>query len=233
MASRASIEKVYENAGNEGVVRLIDPECRTILDVGCGSGDNARLSRQMGHECKFYGITLSAQERRSALSWMDECWVEDIETSSLDCLSGWEFDSLMFSHVLEHVRDPVNVVTKFLPFLKPNGTVLIGLPNVLFWRQRLLFLMGKFEYKSEGLMDETHIRFFTYFTAQNCLPNDKSGLRMMTKVGDGNVPQWFLRSHLFPTPLSVWVDRMGCKLFPNLFGFQILITARKLPPDEG
>lgn len=221
-------DRVYRNSGNRALLALLDPACVTILDVGCGAGDNARLSRELGFQRKFYGITLSPAEREKASPSMEQCWIADVEESSLEFLKELRFDSIMFSHVLEHVKDPTAVVSKFLPLLKTRGIILVAVPNVLSWRQRLLFLFGRFEYQADGVMDNTHLRFFTYHTAQHCLPAESSSVKIVVKKVDGSVPLWVLRRYLFSSKASRWFDRMGCALFPNLFGTQILIKAEKI-----
>jgi 2-polyprenyl-3-methyl-5-hydroxy-6-metoxy-1,4-benzoquinol methylase len=60
------------------------------------------------------------------------------------------FDTLIFSHVLEHVRNPAHVVANFCRLLTPGGDLLIAVPNVLFWKQRIRFFLGDFTYESAG-----------------------------------------------------------------------------------
>ena len=206
---------------------MLDKECVTVLDVGCGSGDNARLSEHQGHRRKFYGITLSPAECRAASTVMTQCWVEDVETSSLECINGQTFDAIIFSHVLEHLKEPSFVISKFLPYLRPKGKILIAVPNVVVWRQRLQFILGRFQYDEEGILDKTHLRFFTYNSADRYLINGNANLRLIEKTVDGSVPLWFLRRRILTANLRARCDRAGCTVFPNLFGGQILLKAER------
>jgi SAM-dependent methyltransferase len=217
--------KTYANCGNPPLVNMLDKECVTVLDVGCGSGDNARLSERQGYKRKFYGITLSPAECRAASTVMTQCWVEDVETSSLECINGQTFDAIIFSHVLEHLKDPQFVISKFLPHLRPKGKILIAVPNVVVWRQRLQFILGRFQYDEEGVLDKTHLRFFTYYSADKYLINGNANLRLIEKTVEGSVPLWFLRRRILTANLRAWCDRAGCIVFPNLFGGQILLKA--------
>lgn len=221
-------DRTYSNSGNPFLVDLLDIECTTILDVGCGAGDNARLIKQRVQERKVFGITLSSAELELASREMERCWVADIEKPDLGFLEGLKFDAIMFSHVLEHLRQPAQVIDHFLRFLKPGGLLLIAVPNVLVWSQRFKFITGKFEYLQAGVLDNTHLRFFTYLTADRYLCAGVPALRITSKQVTGSVPLWFMRRYVFSSRISAWLDRLGCKFWPNLFGDQILIKARKI-----
>jgi len=219
-------DRHYANQGNKALLDLLSPSTREVLDVGCGAGDNARLSAALGRDRKFYGITMSLSERTEAMKYMEACWVEDIENGNLNCLAGRKFDAIFCSHVLEHLRDPASAVAKLLAHLRVPGELLIAVPNVLALRQRLSFLRGRFEYEDDGVMDSSHLRFFTYHTADKFLLSGSPMLTLEKKVADGSVPLWFLRHRLLPSRTRDWLDKTGCSLWPNLFGVQILMKAR-------
>ncbi|HEY6231977.1 MAG TPA: class I SAM-dependent methyltransferase [Pyrinomonadaceae bacterium] len=220
--------KTYANHGNPAVLAMLDRTCIKILDVGCGSGDNARLSESQNFLREFYGITLSAAECKIASSVMAQCWVDDVETSSLECIEGQAFDAIIFSHVLEHMKDPSLVIAKLLPYLRLGGKLIIAVPNVLVWRQRLQFLLGRFQYDEAGTLDNTHLRFFTYHSADEYLINGNSNLRLLEKTVEGSVPLWFLRHRFLTANLRGWFDRVGCQIFPNLFGGQVVLKAERV-----
>jgi SAM-dependent methyltransferase len=221
-------DRTYFNGGNSPLVDLLDPDCTTILDVGCGAGDNARLIKQRKQERRVFGVTLSVSEMELASREMERCWVADIEKQDLHFLGELRFDAIMFSHVLEHLREPLQVIDPFLRFLKPGGLLLIAVPNVLVWSQRFKFMKGSFDYQQDGVLDSTHLRFFTYLTADRYLVGGVPGLELSSKQVTGSVPLWFMRRHLLPAKASAWLDNLGCKLWPNLFGDQVLIKARKV-----
>lgn len=95
---------------------------------------------------------------------MERCWVCDVEGDLPNELTTERYDALLFSHVLEHLRDPAMVLARLTKFVKMEGVVLISVPNVLSWRQRIDFLPGRFECQSAGVLDDTHLHFFTYHT---------------------------------------------------------------------
>jgi SAM-dependent methyltransferase len=216
--------KIYRNRGNQPLLMLIDQSCMRILDIGCGAGDNAALLRSSRKKISVYGITVSPEEATIATHWMDRCYIADVEQEIPAGLEGLQFDALLFSHVLEHMRDPAVVLSRFLPYLSNHGQVFIAVPNVLFCKTRLQFLLGRFQYESDGILDDTHFRFFTYYTAGRILLSKSPSLHVVKITVSGNVPLGLLRHHI-PSRLSGYLDQMCCRVFPNLFGRQILIKA--------
>jgi 2-polyprenyl-3-methyl-5-hydroxy-6-metoxy-1,4-benzoquinol methylase len=218
-------DRIYGNAGNAALLALIDADARAVLDVGCGAGDNAALLMARQPQMEVYGITGSEPEAVLARGRMTDCWVTDLENGFPPEARGRRYDVVLFSHVLEHLRDPAELVGHSVALLRPGGACVIAVPNVLVWTQRAKFLRGRFEYESSGIMDETHLRFFTYETAAKYLLAKAPELRVAAQRVSGSVPLWVLRRHLLPAGLSSRIDAAGCALLPNLFGWQVLLKA--------
>lgn len=227
-----SLDRVYTNYGNAPLIALLDRGVRQILDVGCGAGDNAELMKTKCPNCEIYGITHSAAEALVARNVMTACWVTDIEDDCPADLNAMRFDAIVFSHVLEHVRYPASVLMRFSQLLRVGGTIIIAVPNVLSWVMRLRFLRGDFEYQSDGVLDDTHLRFFTYFTADRYLLGQCSELKLISKSVTGSVPQWWIRRYILPRKWSNAIDALGCRIWPNLFGSQILMKAVHEPSNS-
>lgn len=219
--------RIYAAEANYPLIKLLNPPVKRVLDVGCGAGGNADLIRRWFPDAEVCGVTYSVEEAELASQFMERCWVADIEAVlPLDLLNE-RFDALIFSHVLEHMREPDRVLAEFVVLLKSGGQALIAVPNVLSWRMRMQFLLGRFEYQTGGVLDETHLRFFTYNTANKLLMKGVPDLQMMLKAADGSVPLWLLRRYILPKKWSKKIDEWGCRHWPNLFGGQILIYAVK------
>src|SRR4051794_1488107 len=123
---------VYTNAGNGALLRLLPPDARRVLDVGCGAGDNARLLVQSGRT--VVGITNSPPEEPVAEQWCERVILCDVEKDDLQLGAQERFDVLLFSHVLEHLVDPRAALQRLSHYLATNGIVAAAVPNMAFWR---------------------------------------------------------------------------------------------------
>ena len=218
-------ERIYKNDGNASLLPLLGSAPLRILDVGCGAGDNARLMKSAFPGCEIHGVTHSAAEAQMAAQWLAACWVFDIECQIPCELLSMSFDVAVFSHVLEHLRDPGAILQRFARLLTDGGCAVIAVPNTLFWPMRWRFLRGEFEYRSEGILDDTHLRFFTFLTADRYLLAKSPDLKLVSKTVTGSVPLWWLRRRVLPRNWSRSIDALGCRLWPNLFGDQVLMKA--------
>lgn len=212
---------------NMPLLALLGPEGGDILDVGCGSGGAAGVIKEQNPSRSIYGVTVSTLEATLARPVMAECWVADLEGSWPRELEQRTFDSVICSHVLEHLKSPARVVTRLAALLRGGGRLLIAVPNVAYWRNRLHMLAGHFEYQDGGVLDETHLRFFTFHTADKYLLKETPELILDSKVVDGHFPLGILRRRYLGLPAHTWIDRAACRLAPNWFGWQVLLRAIK------
>ena len=160
----------YQEECNEGILRQFctgaadGPEW--VLDVGCGAGVLGHAIRKQGYH--VVGVEAHPEAVQRARNRLDDVFQADL--TQLDQvqprLAQRQFDHLVFSDVLEHLYDPFSILNAYLGFLRPGGRVLISVPNVAAWTIRLSLLGGSFRYADTGIMDRTHIRFFTFKTAR-------------------------------------------------------------------
>lgn len=133
---------------------------KRVLDVGASTGFLAQTLRS--HGCAVTGIEIDPEAARQAEEFCDRVIVGDVEELDLEAELGREiFDVVVFGDVLEHLRDPLGTLERFKPLLKSDGYVVASVPNVAHGSVRLALLQGKFRYRSLGLLDDTHLRFFT------------------------------------------------------------------------
>lgn len=168
--------------------------------------------------CSVTGITHSEAEAVECRKRLDHVEVANLDIFDPSLLG--RFDFIVCSHVLEHLHDPRKLLTRLRGCLNPEGGVVIALPNVLFWKQRLQFLRGRFRYTEGGLMDDTHLRFFDWSTAAELM--SESGFEIKQRHADGNVPF----TGLLGRTIGGGANRLGLLWFPGFFGFQFVLLGR-------
>ncbi|MBI4299826.1 MAG: methyltransferase domain-containing protein, partial [Chloroflexi bacterium] len=134
---------------------------RRVLDVGCGTGKlGARLKSDGVAE--VIGIEVSEEAAAEARLHLDQVYVADIEDVDLVCPDGY-FDCIIYSGVLEHLRDPWHILSRHRRALSDDGCIVCLLPNVQHHTVIENLLQGFWTYQPEGQLDATHYRFFTAF----------------------------------------------------------------------
>jgi tRNA A58 N-methylase Trm61 len=139
-----------------------------VLDVGCGEGMLGRTLKEAGKAAHVTGMEIvhaAAQVAVKAIDRVVEC---DIESSAPEFGAG-EFDYIIYADVLEHLKEPWKVLEKHSRFLKPGGRVIVSVPNVRFYKVIWGLLKGRWDYTPCGIMDISHLRFFTLDTALEML----------------------------------------------------------------
>jgi SAM-dependent methyltransferase len=218
----------YVNSGNPLVLSMVPPDVCRVLDIGCGGGDNARHLRVTHPGIELIGLTHSAEEAEIAAPHMDAVHVIDLERGLTDeALDEWgaPFDLLLLSHVLEHLVDPETALRRCLTRLKPDGHVLVAVPNVLEWRTRMQLMRGHFVYADHGILDRTHMRFFTYDTAPTELIAPIAGLTLVERRGRGSMPLGPLRRLGVARSLCTALDRAGLRRWPNFCARETVMLA--------
>ena len=201
---------------NEAVLELVPLDAKSVLDVGCGDGTFGAALKRRG-SCRVVGVTHSKEEAALARAVLDEVIEADLEhpLPGVDA----QFDCIVCSHVLEHLRAPAASLRGLVRHLAPSGRVVIALPNVLYWRQRLEFLKGRFRYTNGGLMDRTHLVFFDWQTARNLVHDAGLVVSVAQSVGGFPGSRWL--------PLvGPRIDRAATKVAPGVFGVQFVLVAK-------
>jgi 2-polyprenyl-3-methyl-5-hydroxy-6-metoxy-1,4-benzoquinol methylase len=133
---------------------------KRVLEFGCAIGHVTRSLVERG--CKVVGLEVDPEMAAQAEDAADEVLVTDLNGDDfVERLRGREFDVALFGDVLEHLQSPVDVLLRVKELLAPDGYVVVSLPNVAHVDVKLTLLRGSFEYRDMGLLDRTHLRFFT------------------------------------------------------------------------
>jgi 2-polyprenyl-3-methyl-5-hydroxy-6-metoxy-1,4-benzoquinol methylase len=145
----------------DDLIRLIPPQAKSILEVGCAGGMTGKALREKGFK-EIIGIEVNEEVAQIGGSYYDKLIIGDVEKVSLP-FEKEHFDCILYGDVLEHLVDPWKVLKNHHTFLKRGGTILCSVPNIRYYKIiRNLFFKGKWEYTEYGIMDRTHLRFFTF-----------------------------------------------------------------------
>lgn len=185
-----------------------------VLEGGVSSGYFAELLVRAGR--RVDGIELDPIAAERARRVCERVVVGDLQDIDVEQLNG-PYDLLLFGDTLEHVPDPVAVLRTLTPKLRPNGTLVVSTPNVANWAVRLGLLAGRFNYTDRGILDRTHLRFYTRGTLVEML--EEAGFIVERVVGSIPVP--LVRSE----PLCRAAHAVG-NLRPSLFAYTFVVTAR-------
>lgn len=144
------------------LIRQIQPGARTILDVGCGRGALGAALKAQDPTLVVHGIEYVQEAVDVAQTRLDSAIRLDLnDFDGLDLPEG-SVDAMVFGDVLEHLLDPEAALATLLPYLADDGRVIASIPNVKHWSVVLPLLAGDaWTYTDAGLLDRTHVHFFT------------------------------------------------------------------------
>lgn len=150
----------YFDTTRPEMLGFVPPDARRIVEFGCGAGTFAEQikARQNSY---IVGVELMPEPAARAVQRLDKVFQTNIE-QGLDFLSGETFDCAIFLDVLEHLHAPWDVLAELKKYLAPGATVIASIPNLRYFEvMKSLLLRKRFDYQDEGVMDRTHLRFFT------------------------------------------------------------------------
>ncbi|TAM45918.1 MAG: glycosyltransferase [Gammaproteobacteria bacterium] len=166
-SSKESNNSIYERVvtpdGHDSlsrIARLIQP-CSRVLDIGAGTGALGKyLSAQK--QCVVDGIEIDPEKAEIARPWYRKLVVGDVESMDLvDRFARYDYEYIVCADVLEHLRDPGKVLSQLPSLLAENGRTLLSIPNIGHAGIIASLIKGEFPYRPDGLLDVTHLRFFT------------------------------------------------------------------------
>jgi 2-polyprenyl-3-methyl-5-hydroxy-6-metoxy-1,4-benzoquinol methylase len=193
-----------------------------VLDVGCNVGALGAALKEDGHT--VWGCDLSPLAVKQARKVLDKAFVLDVEGMREKVpaeLEGERFELIIFADVLEHLYNPLNTLRTIRKNLSPDGAIAISIPNIANYTIRGKLLLGDFTYTSHGILDDTHIRFFTQKTFRHLL--QEAGLTPYSFSVTSN-------GRFFQKPLLHALEIRMTNIFPSLLGYQFITVA---VPDQG
>lgn len=177
------------------VQRVVSRRARLVLDVGCGAGElaSAIRRRQGAH---VWGVEPCAQAAGAAAKVLDRVLALPVE-KALPELPERHFLSIILADVLEHLVDPEEVLKGLKGKLAGGGEVIVTLPNVAHWSVVQGLLQGSWDYQEAGILDRTHLRFFTKKSALALFERAEYAVTCVTPIalaGDAGMPQALLQA---------------------------------------
>jgi methionine biosynthesis protein MetW len=222
------------------ILALVHPG-ESVLDVGCSTG---RLAAQLkAKQCFVVGTEIDPEAAAIARQRNNmDVFLVTSERSGLPESYRNAFDVVIAADVIEHTPDPYRFVTDLLRYVRPGGRFIVSIPNVAHWTVRLDLLLGRWEYRPSGLLDASHLRFFTFASAK----------RLLWECGLTLVSITFTTRPMLRASRLECLDRLHwrarqfrevtlaalvamapwslVRLRPTLFAWQFIIEARKSRP---
>ena len=150
----------YSRRGRKEIATLVPQTARSILDVGCAAGETGRLLKEMGFQL-VVGIERDPESAARSRKVLDKVIEGDVEHIELP-FEPSSFDCIIFADVLEHLIAPEAVLRRFREYLSPHGVVIASIPNVRYFEVIHNLVEGFWRYTDQGILDRTHLRFFTF-----------------------------------------------------------------------
>ncbi len=158
---------VHHNS-NPDLLALIPLGAKRLVEVGCSSGALARDYKLRNSNCWYLGCDIDASYIDLAQQYCDEVIVLDIDQAGDDFYERYRgCDVWVFGDTLEHMKDPWKVLGKVRESMVGGGMVVACIPNAQHWSIQARLATGAFWYEDAGLLDRTHLRWFTRVTIQN------------------------------------------------------------------
>lgn len=222
---------------------------KTILSIGCNIALLEKLLKKKGN--KVYGIDIDKEAVATARQCIDGAYCLDIQKIKTLPFQKEYFDIILFADVLEHLKDPSAILKFVKQYLNKEGYLVVSLPNIANWSIRLKLLFGSFRYTDGGILDKSHIHFYTLSAAKKLLST--AGYKIIDKEYNPSVVNILYAvykkrrdgSHTLLTKekkiSTKWkslirkicktiiesCDELFTNVFPTLFAYQFIFVAKK------
>ena len=175
----------YFDTLRDEIEALVPESPSLVMDIGCGKGVTSHWLKQIRPNITTVGVEIDKSVAAVAASVVDTVLVADLEKGleALDSYKG-RVDLLLLLDVLEHLHDPWARLKEFKTFLAPAGVVIASIPNVRNFKVLLPLLMkGEWRYQDAGILDRTHLRFFTRRTVLELFAGAGYEIQKITRTG--------------------------------------------------
>ncbi|MGE5482583.1 MAG: glycosyltransferase [Bacteroidota bacterium] len=153
------VDKSYYSHPRPDVLALVPTTARKVLDIGCGTGELGRLLKRR-QRCHVHGIEVVAEAAQEASRHLDMV-INDDALRALSTLPADDYDCVVLADVLEHLIDPEKALLEAARVMKDGSSIVVSVPNITHWSVIQRLLNGVWRYEDAGILDRTHVRFFT------------------------------------------------------------------------
>ena len=203
----------YYNQEKKFLLPFIPDGPNVVMDLGCASGKLGRILLEQKKAIELIGVEIFEPAAKEAIKFYKTVHIGDIEELNMDYNN--YFDLVICGDVLEHLKEPFEVIKKIHSWLKTGGRIICSVPNVRYWRiWKDLIFQGNWEYTKEGILDQTHLRFFT----------SRSFKKMLS---DASFVIEYEDMRIAIGPKQQAFNRLTFGVFKEFLGIQMLISARK------
>jgi 2-polyprenyl-3-methyl-5-hydroxy-6-metoxy-1,4-benzoquinol methylase len=211
-----SKNKSYFSFIRKDILPLLPEKCGDVIELGCGDGGTLAWLKAERHARHTTGMELCLKPASLARMQVDHVIQGNIELT-IKKLNHHSYDLVLCLDVLEHLVDPWAVVQEIYTLLRPGGSIIISLPNVRNYTVVLpLLFNGTWNYKKDGIMDQTHLRFFSREGAKNILT--KNGFIIKNSVDTGLQPR---------RKMEIWKAVLARTILRDFCVTQFLLRAEK------
>lgn len=217
--------RAHPDDAHSVLMRLIPPRSR-VLELGCATGYlSGYMERALG--CRVTGLEFDAEAAALARTRCTEVFTVDLDApGALEHAAGCApYDVLLAAAVLEHLRQPERILDEAHRLLAPDARVIVSLPNIAHWRARLRLLTGRFDYEDYGIMDRTHLRFYTLRTGRELLETHGYRIEQVRIAGSG------LQNALNTLARRLTREMPGLVL-PAVLAYELIYVARASQPAD-
>lgn len=188
-----------------------------VLEIGSSSGYMTKEFKKRGSIIDV--VEVDNKDIMEAKKFARNVFLGSIEDNKLRQKIKGKYDFIICADVLEHLFDPEAALLFLKSKIKKEGVILISIPNIAYWAMRIQLLKGRFDYTESGLLDKTHLRFYTY----------NSFLELLKKLE-------FKIEKIYPAEVSIpfghilhinFLKLLFAKFFPNLSIYHYVVKAKK------
>lgn len=190
MSDTTQIRPGYHNLLRPEILELIPQNVTSILDLGCGTGELGKAIKQR-QDCIVDGIELNKAACEEAKKYLDTVWEDNLNRFDPSYLAT-KYDCIVFADILEHILSPWQVLKKFTQVLSDDGIIVISIPNIAHPWIISQLQKGLFRYEMAGILDITHLRFFTKTTVGQMIYSAGLKLKSITPHPAENNPIQYL-----------------------------------------